>query len=265
MRLRILSDLHLEHFDGDRELPEIEADAVILAGDIHLGLKGLEWAARRFADQPVIYVPGNHEFYKHRMGALRREMATRAEELGIHLLDNASLELGGVRFLGTTLWTDFALYDERPDPQDIPTETLSAALRQMPDFAVIEEPEGEVFSPERSVELHRENRAWLETELARPFGGATVVVSHHAPLAECIPAHYQGDPLSPAFASRLEALMEGVALWVHGHVHDPVMLTVGDTRVVAVPGGYPGERPEDDLRLDRVVEVESMASESRQA
>ncbi|MGK0545669.1 metallophosphoesterase [Halomonas cupida] len=265
MRLRILSDLHLEHFEGDRLLPDIEADMVILAGDIHLGLQGIEWAAARFPDQPVIYVPGNHEFYKHRMEPLRKEMRERAATLGIHLLDNARLELDGVRFLGTTLWTDFALYDERATPGDIPAETLSAALRQMPDFAIIEEPDGEVFSPERSVELHRENRAWLETELARPFAGATVVVSHHAPLAECIPAHYQGDPLSPAFASRLESLMEGVALWVHGHVHDPVMLTLGDTRVVAVPGGYPGERSEDELRLDRVVEVESMASQSRQA
>ncbi|MCA0976368.1 metallophosphoesterase family protein [Halomonas denitrificans] len=265
MRLRILSDLHLEHFEGDRLLPDVEADMVILAGDIHLGLQGIEWAAARFPDQPVIYVPGNHEFYKHRMEPLRKEMRERAATLGIHLLDNARLELDGVRFLGTTLWTDFALYDERATPGDIPTETLSAALRQMPDFAIIEEPDGEVFSPERSVELHRENRAWLETELARPFAGATVVVSHHAPLAECIPAHYQGDPLSPAFASRLESLMEGVALWVHGHVHDPVMLTLGDTRVVAVPGGYPGERSEDELRLDRVVEVESMASQSRQA
>ncbi|MBY6030779.1 metallophosphoesterase family protein [Halomonas sp. DP8Y7-1] len=265
MRLRILSDLHLEHFEGDRLLPDIEADMVILAGDIHLGLQGIEWAAARFPDHPVIYVPGNHEFYKHRMEPLRKEMRERAATLGIHLLDNARLELGGVRFLGTTLWTDFALYDERAAPEDIPAETLSAALRQMPDFAIIEEPDGEVFSPERSVELHRENRAWLETELARPFAGATVVVSHHAPLAECIPAHYQGDPLSPAFASRLESLMEGVALWVHGHVHDPVMLTLGDTRVVAVPGGYPGERSDDELRLDRVVEVESMASQSRQA
>ena len=265
MRLRILSDLHLEHFEGDRLLPDIEADMVILAGDIHLGVQGIEWAAARFPDHPVIYVPGNHEFYKHRMEPLRKEMRERAATLGIHLLDNARLELDGVRFLGTTLWTDFALYDERPDPQDIPAETLSAALRQMPDFAIIEEPDGEVFSPERSVELHRENRAWLETELARPFAGATVVVSHHAPLAECIPAHYQGDPLSPAFASSLESLMEGVALWVHGHVHDPVMLTLGDTRVVAVPGGYPGERSEDEPRLDRVVEVESMASQSRQA
>jgi len=40
MRLRVLSDLHLEHFDGHRELPPAEADVVVLAGDIHRRAEG---------------------------------------------------------------------------------------------------------------------------------------------------------------------------------------------------------------------------------
>ena len=63
MKLHILSDLHTEFVDFDP--PETDADAVILAGDIGVGLEGLGWAARHFRDRPIIYVPGNHEFYGH--------------------------------------------------------------------------------------------------------------------------------------------------------------------------------------------------------
>lgn len=267
MRLRVLSDLHLEHFRQGRELPEVAADAVILAGDIDVGLAGLEWAAHRFAGTPVLYVPGNHEFYQQRMTALRAAMRQRAARLGIHLLDNDSVELQGVRFLGTTLWTDFALYGART-PQDregipvgpapletIPLEAVSAALRMMPDYSLIEQPDGEVFAPEESVRLHREAVAWLAEELARPCPGPRVVITHHAPLPACIPPRYRGDVLSPAFASNLESLMGSAALWVHGHVHDAVDLTVHGTRVLCNPGGYPDEVPEIAPCLELVVEV----------
>lgn len=47
MKIRLLSDLHHEHFDGRRQLPEVEADVVVLAGDIHSHLEGLHWARDR--------------------------------------------------------------------------------------------------------------------------------------------------------------------------------------------------------------------------
>jgi predicted phosphodiesterase len=253
MRLRVLSDLHLEHFEGERELPDVEADVVLLAGDIHARTEGLAWAAERFAGVPVLYVPGNHEFYGACMPALRRELHDRARRLGIYLLDNSGVELDGVRFLGTTLWTDFDLYAGEPG-HDAERSRLKAQML-MPDFRVIEQPEGERFTPEASQALHREALAWLETELARPFAGPTVVISHHAPLKACIPSRYWGDPLSAAFASHLEALMGRMALWIHGHVHDPVTLTCRGTRVIANPGGYPGEFEPPLFVPDRVVEV----------
>lgn len=253
MRLRVLSDLHLEHFDENRELPEVTADAVILAGDIHRETKGLAWAAERFAGQSILYVPGNHEFYGTRMPALRRELATEAERLGIHLLDNRSLTLGGVRFHGTTLWTDFALYADEPDHDAALTERKAIVL--MPDFSIIEQPEGETFSPRESRRLHAEALAWLEAELAQPIAGPRVVISHHAPLAACIPPRYRGDALSPAFASHLPGWMGRVDLWIHGHVHEPVDLEVAGTRVVANPGGYPSEFEPPLFAPDLVIEI----------
>ncbi|MGQ0334759.1 metallophosphoesterase [Halomonas elongata] len=253
MRLRILSDLHLEDFDEPQALPQPDADIVILAGDIHAGVQGLDWAVEQFSGTPILYVPGNHEFYGTAMPALRRQLEDEAARRGIHLLDNRTLTLNGIRFHGTTLWTDFALYAGQTNYDSALTETW--ALDLMPDFRLIEQPEGKVFTPAESRRLHVEALAWLGRELSRPFSGPRVVISHHAPLSACIPSRYRGDALSPAFASHLPHLMGHMDLWVHGHVHEPVDLNVNGTRVIANPGGYPGEFDPPLFSPDLIFEV----------
>lgn len=253
MRLWILSDLHLEHFAEGRGLPRVDADAVVLASDIHIGCRGLAWAAERFAGTPILYVPGNHEYYGGCMPNLRVELAAEAQRLGIHLLDDRSLTLDGVCFHGLTLWTDFALYADMPD-RDV-RRCEQAAQEVMQDFRCIEQPVGEVLTPAESRRLHARSLAWLEAELARPWEGPRVVISHHAPLGDCIPPGYRGDALSPAFASGLAPLMGRMDLWLHGHVHEPVDLRVKGTRVVANPGGYPHEFEPPRFAPGRVVEV----------
>lgn len=253
MRLRILSDLHLEFFDGDRELPDVNADIVVLAGDIHHKSEGLAWARRRFPEVPIIYVPGNHEFYGTCMPLLRDELALEAERYGIELLDNRAVTLGGVRFYGTTLWTDFALY--AGDPTKNPAETESKALRYMPDFKIVQTSPGVTFTPQASQQLHVAALDWLEGELAQPFDGPKVVVSHHAPLHDGIPGKYLGDALSPAFASHLPHLMGKMDIWVHGHVHEPVDILRNGTRIIANPGGYPYEFQPPLFKPDCVITI----------
>lgn len=253
MRLRILSDLHLEYFANGRPLPDIDADVVILAGDIHRQCEGLSWARARFPDQPIIFVPGNHEFYGTCLPLMREALALEAKRYDIELLDNRAVTIDGVRFYGTTLWTDFALYAD--DPTKNPTHTESKALRNMPDFKIVQSSPGVTFTPEASRQLHHQAVTWLESELTEPFDGPKVVVSHHAPLQECIPDQYKGDALSPAFASHLSELMGRMDLWIHGHVHEPVDVICQGTRVLANPGGYPDEFTLSRFRADLMVET----------
>jgi len=254
MRLRVLSDLHLEHHDEGRVLPHVEADVIILAGDIHAGTQGLHWAAAQFANTPVLYVPGNHEFYGTCMPKLRQAMQHEARQLGIEVLDNRSIVLDGVQFLGTTLWTDLALYAHEEGYSPAAIECFAEHV--MPDFRLIEQPEEELFSARESTRLHRQALAWLTHELNRPFKGRRVVISHHAPLPDCIPPGYRGDELSPAFASDLSHLMGRMDLWVHGHVHEPVDLVCAGTRILANPGGYPDEFEPPVFAADKVIEIE---------
>ncbi|MEW8692248.1 MAG: metallophosphoesterase [Candidatus Thiodiazotropha endolucinida] len=108
MKLHILNDLHIEF--EDFVPPAMDADVVILAGDIGVGLEGLRWAEARFPDKPVIYVPGNHEFYQHDI-TLIDELKAEAPD-NIHVLNDDQVVVGGVRFLGSILWTDFRLFGE---------------------------------------------------------------------------------------------------------------------------------------------------------
>ena len=108
MKIRVLSDLHLEFHAWTP--PPADADVVVLAGDIHVGVGGIEWAREQFPTTPVIYVVGNHEFYGGQLNEVLAALREAADRLGVYLLDSDELVLDGTRFLGATLWTDFALY-----------------------------------------------------------------------------------------------------------------------------------------------------------
>lgn len=111
MKLYILSDLHLEF--GPFVPPQVEVDVIILAGDIHTGTRGIEWAVQYFPDRPVLYVVGNHEYYGNASPRLLDTMRKKTEGSSVHILENTAVELGEVTFYGCTLWTDFQLFDNR--------------------------------------------------------------------------------------------------------------------------------------------------------
>ncbi len=235
MKLRILSDLHLEFapFEPD----PLEADVVVLAGDIGSGTRGLQWAASAFPDTPIVYVAGNHEFYRHDFDELRQTLRATARELGIHLLDDSAVEIDGVRFLGATLWTDFLAFGPGDE-----WAAKQAASRAMNDCHLIRDGEGR-FLPARMASLHEASRAWLARELRSPFAGPIVVVTHHLPTMRSVAPRFLHNLLTPAFASNRDELVVMADVWVHGHTHDAFDYELGGCRVVCNPRGYPGERP----------------------
>ncbi|MDE0308760.1 MAG: metallophosphoesterase [Acidiferrobacterales bacterium] len=247
MKLHILNDLHVEFEDFN--VPETDADAVILAGDIGVGFGGLEWASRCITDKPVIYIPGNHEFYGHDIRLVDQLKESAAEH--VHVLDNDEMTINGVRFLGCTLWTDFKINGAAGEVQ-----AILAARSRMSDFSRISM-DGERFDPNDSVVLHETSRAWLSDRLAEHSPGATVVITHHAPSSKSRHPRFESDPLNPAFLSDLEPLMGGdrVQLWLHGHMHDSFDYDVDGTRVVCNPRGYSPFALNADFRSDLIIEV----------
>lgn len=230
MRIHILSDLHIEI--AAYQPQPVECDVVVLAGDIGNHVQGLEWGRRMWPDKEILYVPGNHEFYRHERTETLHQMRVVAHALGIHLMDNDEVVIAGVRFLGATLWTDFNLFGE---------ESRKAAMaegkRYLNDFRLIGE-RFRVFSPARSAQLHKASRKWLSEKLQQPFSGKTVVITHHLPSAQSVAERYKNILTSACFASHLDDLLGKSALWIHGHTHDSFDYVLRSTRVVCNPRGY---------------------------
>ncbi|MDX8397563.1 MAG: metallophosphoesterase family protein [Mariprofundaceae bacterium] len=229
MKLHILSDLHLEF--APIQLEKTDADIVILAGDIQPGAEGVTWAKESF-DVPVLYVPGNHEYYDSvwPMDSLLSDMHAEAVGSDVHVLDRASFELEGVRFLATTLWTD--LYDK-------PFAGVESGVIGS-DMGNIRASDGEMFHGDVAQVLFERNRDWLKTQLSQAFDGRTVVITHHAPSGKSMHAQYEGNPWNSCFITDMEQFMgDQVDLWVHGHTHNNFDYKINGTRVVCNPRGYP--------------------------
>jgi predicted phosphodiesterase len=250
MRLHVVSDLHVEF--AAFEFPGVDADVIVLAGDVGPGTAGVRLARRWSDGRPVLFVAGNHEYYRHALPALTGELRAVALDSPVHLLENDELVIDGVRFLGCTLWSDFMA----AGPEEL-QRSMSVCARLLNDYEVITWSEaGRALRPADTRALHESSRRWLAERLAVAHEGPTVVVTHHAPLVRVRPASPVYRALVGAFASDLTALMDGdrVALWIHGHTHRAADIEVGGTRVLSNPRGYPHE-PVADFKPDLVVEV----------
>ena len=243
MKLNILSDLHLGH--GGLAYPDNDADVVILAGDIARPAEAIDWALG--LSRPVIYVAGNHEYYGGSMPGRLAELRRLSRGTAVRVLENDETVIAGVRFLGTTLWTDFELDVARGT--DV-TQAMHNARRGLNDFAGqirergIHPGERCLFTPQDAAREHTLSRAWLHERLNAPTApavAATVVVTHHGPSRRSMDARFQGSALNPCFYSDLpDSFFQSAALWVHGHTHSSSDYLHHRTRVVANPRGYVG-------------------------
>lgn len=252
MKLHVISDLHM-NFEG-MERPRTDADVVVLAGDVARPAAAAAWALG-FA-QPVIYVPGNHEFYGSSLEATLAELQRLLAGSHVHLLDNRAVEVQGVRFLGSTLWTDFRVGGDGP-AQDA---AMAEARKLMYDFSRIRiggPPADRVLSPHDTTRIFDSSARWLDEELSRPFAGPTVVVTHHAPSPKSIHPRFAGSPLNAAFVSDAERLLQGkrARLWIHGHTHDSFDYEVDGTRVLCNPRGYARDGAIENARFDPLLTV----------
>ena len=234
MRIQLASDLHLEFLESrcpSARLvePAPGADLLVLAGDIHNGVKGIE----AFANWPVpvVYLAGNHEFYDHDWESTRHDLRAACAGTRVTFLDNDAVEFDGVRILGCTLWTDFSL---RGTTQ---AQAMGEVERGLMDYHVIRTASS-LLRPQQTLADHKQSRAWLEGELAKPFDGRTVVATHHGPHPLSIHPRFVGNPLNPGFISDLTPLLRDADLWLHGHTHDSFDYRIGRCRVVANPAGY---------------------------
>jgi Icc-related predicted phosphoesterase len=234
MKIGIVSDLHLE--GGARTLfCEEGIDVLVFAGDIHTRPKGAQEFFQKLRaeglDCPFIYVLGNHEYYNQVFPDILDNYRNQVEKVkDVVLLEKEDTCIKGVRFVGTTMWTN--LFNETH---------ARAAQYAMYDFRKIRLENGGIFSPRDATVEYGKSREGLWSILDEPWGGPTVVVTHHVPLMELVPEQFKDSPLSPAFSvdmSDLISVFEPDA-WIYGHDHVSQDKTiVWNTRFVSNQAGY---------------------------
>lgn len=253
MKLRILSDLHIDYCDLQNiaAIKQGDEDVVVCAGDVsNMAQRSLAWLRMRFPDKRIVFVPGNHEYYGASIVEANDEMLEVGNGLGIDVLVNRGVKIDGRWFYGTTLWSDFKLHGGYEMPF-----SMSQAEKYVNDFRLIKVDGTRLLSAwyvlnRLFAEAHGflvNNLQAVVTETEKP----PVVVTHFAPCTKSVAKRFEGDPVTPYRVNNLDHLVAQAPLWIHGHCHTPFDYKVftkvagenlrKESRVVCNPSGYRGE------------------------
>ena len=210
-------------------------DLICIAGDVAEGSEGIRQCLielRNHTAATIVSVMGNHDYAGETLSRLTVDRIEADLPDRVYLLENKMIELSGIRVLGCTLWTN-------PDP-----EVYEAGEAIMPEYSRVDDEDGQLLCVADTVAAHQASVGWLNTELAKPFKGKTLVLTHHAPSFNSQHPRHGFSNLSAFFCVDLEKLIKQhqPELWIHGHLHDPVDYELENTRIVSAPLGYPDER-----------------------
>jgi hypothetical protein len=254
MRIHVLSDLHQEF--GEIDVPNLDCDCVVLAGDVSTKEHGLEWIRRRFHSVPVIYICGNHEFYGEKLPRLSEKLREKARGSNVYFLENDSVAINGIHFYGCTLWTDMALIGSWQ-------EGTVEAGGQMNDYKRIRNSNRgfKRLTPTDTRMVHLASLRKMEEFFAQCGSQTSVVVTHHAPSILSLPEERRTQHISCAYASNLDefVLKHQPHLWIHGHIHHSSDYRIGATRVISNRRAYP-DGPNQTFLPNLVVEVPASIS-----
>lgn len=275
LKIQLLSDLHLETHPHWRATPVPGADVLVLAGDVGSYQSGSNLADDDFGlaqfsplhgwPTPVLFVPGNHEYDALDFDAAHARLRATCERLRIRWLERESVVLGGVRFVGTTLWSDFDalgpasaivgpdanLLAQQLKARDKAFRAANYYLRK-----TLTTRAGAPWLAEGLREQALVCQTWLRAALAEPFDGHTVVVTHFAPSLHSADPRYGHTPGTAGFCNALDALLPQARLWLHGHLHAPSDYVLGGCRVVANPLGYARKNEQALHRPNLLIELD---------
>lgn len=243
-----LSDIHLECYrDVNAAIKFLEyirptetADVLLLTGDIwslHNDICLIYLDEFRKWAVEIVYVPGNHEWYGVSPTTDGKDMLQALNDEGLRVLGPGyydSFTYEGMRFVGSTCW-----YPDRP--------LIRQKLMNWSDKSSIRG-----FIPWwEKFQLEERQHLWNNMQ------EGDIIISHMLPTWDCISAQYEGDSYNCLYVADLMDLIveKKPKLWFHGHSHDALDITIGDTRILRNPIGYPSELLIKQPELVKVLEV----------
>jgi len=277
MRIQLFSDLHLERYPAFVPAIDPATDVVVLAGDIGSyqsgsRLTGEDFGLARFSPlregapkARVLYIPGNHEFDGIEFDEAYARLRATCASLGIEWLDRETLVIGHVRFIGTTLWSDFDALAVQETELTKQLQRREKAFRAANYYLAKNTTlkDGVPVLAEGIRALSLDCQEWLRAALATPFDGPTVAVTHFAPSLRSADPRYGLTPGTAGFCNALDALLPLADVWMHGHLHCANdYIASGENehgswscRVVANPLGYLSKGEQEAFRPELRIEL----------
>lgn len=257
LKIWYFSDVHADAQNDDMPYgyPPENADVCVIAGDILGGPESVDYLASRIR-VPIIFVPGNHEYWGHVYQKSRSAMlkcAARHSHVTV-LSDGQTTTVGDVLFVGATLFTDFALFGERHVP-----EVMAEAIKEGFDFRSIAfgryGEDERLFTPADAKAIHERSLEKIEEALSITSCDRKVVVSHYGPSPQSIPNEFQGVISNAWYVSDLTEFIKRTSpdVWIHGHVHKSFDYRIGKCRVLCNPRGF--ERENMSFEWDKSTNV----------
>ncbi len=266
MKIQLLSDLHLEAHPHWTAQPHPDADVLVLAGDIGSYQPGsqltdADFGLGRFAPfkgwpMPVLFIPGNHEYDTLDFDVAHARLRSICERLGMVWLERETAVLKGVRFVGTTLWSDF----DALGPPHLLAQQLKARDKafRAANYYLRKTGTTRNGAPWLAEEVREQGlicQQWLRAALAAPFDGPTVAVTHFAPSLHSADPRYGRTPGTAGFCNALDDLLPLAHTWLHGHLHAPSDYLHHGCHVVANPLGYARKGEQLGYRADFLIEI----------
>ncbi|MCQ1768066.1 metallophosphoesterase [Neorhizobium galegae] len=276
MRAWIISDLHTSRLDllHPRSLIVPQADICVCAGDVAENIeRAIDFLHAEIAPHmTVVATLGNHDFYGSSIDRALEYARKWTAGTDVHVLENEAFERNDLRIIGATLWTDYEISAHAAGhlPIDARREVaLRECSRVMRDFYEIrrsderKEGEGGFVTATELIARHNASRTYIENELAEPFKGTSIVLTHHAPSARSLDPRFEGQVSNAAFSSDLTEIIRTSRpnMWVHGHIHRFSDYGERDTRVLCNPRGYHREVDTSGFRPGFVIETTVQGSE----
>ncbi len=281
MKIQLFSDLHLEVHPTWMPTPAPGADVLVLAGDIGSYQTGSllqddDFGLARFAPlhgwpTPVLFVPGNHEYDGLDFDVAHERLRATCERLGIVWLERevfhwSAVHEPPVRFVGTTLWSDFDALGPSPDDSasgastGLLTRQLKARDKAFRAANYYLKKTGGTYHGQPMLANVMRRQAlvcqdWLTRTLNEPFAGRTVVVTHFAPSLSSADPRYGLTPGTAGFCNALDHLLPQAQLWLHGHLHAPSDYQRAGCRVLANPLGYARKNEQSAFQSAACVEL----------
>jgi len=244
MKLKLLSDLHLDHYCAGQYFDPGTGDVLVLAGDIlcakHLKKQGyLADVYKRFLDdcsknyQKVLYVKGNHEAYGYNYEGTHKTIQEHLPD-NFQLMENDTVTIDNWNFIGFTFWTDFR--------NENPLEMMDAQ-QYMNDYKAIRITSNfRKMNTNDTLSFHKKSKEYLINQL-QELNENVFVISHMAPSYQSVAPQFKNTE-NGAFVSDLDDLILSypqIKYWCHGHVHSYFNYNIGGCKILCNPGGYPGQ------------------------